>query len=295
MRGRTILSVASAVIVAAVLWPTSAEAQGRGRVRGTRVVVARPVYVRSGFYAARLGNPWYRYGAWGPGWGGWYGPSWGSYWGPPMYRGLSFGSVRIQVEPRHAEVFVDGYFAGHVDDFDGAFQRLDLGPGEHEIQVFLDGYRSTRERLYVIPGRSYKIKSSLARLGSGEPVEPRPEPSQAAPAGQQPRGDAGGPPLDEPPMRSDFTRPRPSRGEARAFGRLAVGVQPDDAQVFIDGEGWRTTPDNDRLVVNVPAGAHRIEVRKAGYATYTAMVDVAPGDTATVNVSLTRDGVEQGR
>jgi hypothetical protein len=210
-----------------------------------------------------------------------------------MYRGLAFGSVRVQVEPRHAEVFVDGYFAGHVDDFDGAFQRLDLGPGEHEVQVFLDGYRSTRERLYVIPGRSYKIKSSLAKLGSGEPAEPRPEPSQAAPSGEQPPR-AGAPPLDEPPMRPDPGRARPPRGEARAFGRLAIRVQPDDAQVFIDGEGWRTTSDNDRLLVNVPTGAHRVEVRKAGYMTYTAMVDVAPGDTATVNVSLTREGTEPG-
>lgn len=259
--------------------------------------MARPIYVRSGFYAARFGNPWYPYGSWGPGWGGFYGPAWGGFyapfWGAPVYRGLSFGSVRVQVEPRHAEVFVDGYFAGHVDDFDGAFQRLDLRPGEHEIQVFLEGYRSARERLYVIPGRSYKIKSSLAKLGSGEPAEQRPEPTQAAPGAPPPSGAAGGPPMDEPPTRPDPGRARPPRGDARAFGRLAIRVQPDDAQVFIDGEGWRTTPDNDRLLVNVPAGAHRVEVRKAGYMTYTAMVDVAPGDTATVNVSLTRDGVEQ--
>ncbi len=288
------LSVASAIVVAAaVLWPASAEAQGRGRARGTRVVVARPVYVRSGFYATRFGNPWYPYGSWGTGWGGFYGPYWGSYWGPSMYRGQSFGSVRVQVEPRHAEVFVDGYFAGHVDDFDGAFQRLDLGPGEHEVEVFLDGYRSTRERLYVIPGRSYKIKSSLARLGSGEPAEPRPEPGPTASGVQLPRGAAGGAPsFDAAPVPADPGRSRPVRGDARAFGRLAIRVQPGDAQVFIDGEGWSTTADNDRLLVNVPSGAHRVEVRKAGYMTYTAMVDVAPGDTATVNVSLTRDGVE---
>src|SRR6185312_3885852 len=37
-------------------------------------------------------------------------------------------AVRIEVSPNDAEVYVDGYYAGIVDDFDGVFQRLRVTP-----------------------------------------------------------------------------------------------------------------------------------------------------------------------
>ena len=37
-----------------------------------------------------------------------------------------YGGVRIQGAARDAEVYVDGSFAGVVDNYDGAFQSLDL-------------------------------------------------------------------------------------------------------------------------------------------------------------------------
>ena len=52
------------------------------------------------------------------------------------------GSVRVIVEPEQARVYVDGYYAGIADDFDGIFQRLSIPPGRHEITVKLDGYRT---------------------------------------------------------------------------------------------------------------------------------------------------------
>ena len=42
-------------------------------------------------------------------------------------------SIRLLVEPREAEVYVDGYYAGVVDDFDGIFQRLRVTPGRHGL------------------------------------------------------------------------------------------------------------------------------------------------------------------
>ena len=50
------------------------------------------------------------------------------------------GAVRLQVRPRHAHIFVDGYFVGTVDDFDGTFQRLRLDAGPHQIEIHADGY-----------------------------------------------------------------------------------------------------------------------------------------------------------
>ncbi len=37
-------------------------------------------------------------------------------------------------------MFVDGYYAGIVDDFDGHFQKLDLIPGPHHVEVRRPGY-----------------------------------------------------------------------------------------------------------------------------------------------------------
>lgn len=52
----------------------------------------------------------------------------------------STGGLRLKVEPKDAEVYVDGYYAGVVDDFDGRFQRLRLVPGPHQVEVRLPGY-----------------------------------------------------------------------------------------------------------------------------------------------------------
>lgn len=50
------------------------------------------------------------------------------------------GALRIKVSPRHAEVFVDGTYAGVVDDFDGVWQKLKLEDGVHHIEIRAAGY-----------------------------------------------------------------------------------------------------------------------------------------------------------
>jgi hypothetical protein len=73
---------------------------------------------------------------------------------------------------------------------------------------------------------------------------------------------------------------------ASAFGTLSIRVQPGDAEILIDGEPWHGPDALDRLVVDVPEGAHTIEIRKSGYRTYVTQVQVRRGETAPVNVSL---------
>ena len=41
------------------------------------------------------------------------------------------------------------------------------------------------------------------------------------------------------------------------------------------------------FVIDLPAGPHRLEVRKDGYKTYLRTIQVRPGQTLTLNVSLT--------
>ena len=72
---------------------------------------------------------------------------------------------------------------------------------------------------------------------------------------------------------------------------MALRVQPSDAVVEIDGERWDSPEGGSRLVVQLPAGPHRVDVRKDGFRTYSSTVTIRAGDTETLNVSLSASGV----
>ena len=189
------------------------------------------------------------------------------------------GAIKLEVTPRDAEVFVDGYLTGTVDDFDGFFQRLRLPAGEHEIQLYKDGYRSVRQKVYLEPDATFRLRHTLEPLKPGETSEPRPTPP-AQPA-SQPR--SRGP--------EDSRRgqpPRPGTPAPSSAGTISIRVQPGDAEILIDGERWESSDQRERLIVEVTPGPHRIEVRKPDYETFASETDVRPGETTTINVSLSR-------
>jgi hypothetical protein len=112
---------------------------------------------------------------------------------PGPYRLMADADLKVTVTPKDAAVYVDGYLAGIVDDFDGVFQRLRLEPGGHEIVVFKEGYRSLRQKLYLSPGSTRRVSGSLEPLAAGEPDEAPPAPAlpptEAPPAPAQARGE----------------------------------------------------------------------------------------------------------
>jgi hypothetical protein len=82
------------------------------------------------FYFDPFGWNYGDYAYWGGGGGGG-----GSYGGQQM------GSIRLKVKPSTAAVFVDGYYAGTVDDFDNSFQKLSIALGTHRIEISAPGYK----------------------------------------------------------------------------------------------------------------------------------------------------------
>ncbi|MFB3920586.1 MAG: PEGA domain-containing protein [Terriglobia bacterium] len=70
-------------------------------------------------------------------------------------------TVKLRVSPNRAGVFVDGVFAGHVDEFDGPGQALLVGPGKHQIEIALPGYRPFRTEVNLLPGQDFKIETNL--------------------------------------------------------------------------------------------------------------------------------------
>lgn len=220
---------------------------------------------------------------------------------PPPYGYRLAGpesDLRLVVTPREATVYVDGYLAGIVDDFDGVFQRLHLTPGEHEITFYLEGYRTVRQRLYLSPNGSRKITETMEKLAAGEAMEPPPSPpEQPVEAERRPPQDrppyAGGrraPESREPPPREAPPAPMPPPpGQAARGGSLVMRVQPGDADILIDGEPSKGPAGDERLVVQVSEGHHRVEVKKDGYVTFSSEVDVKAGDSLPINVSLARE------
>jgi hypothetical protein len=118
---------------------------------------ARPHYYgRGGNFSVYFGlGSGYLYGA--PYRGRVYG-----YVAPRVYGArIYYGDVRLQVRPRDAQVYVDGYYAGIVDDFDGVFQRLTIEAGPHEIELSAPGLEPQVFDVYVDPSRTVDIRTDL--------------------------------------------------------------------------------------------------------------------------------------
>lgn len=71
------------------------------------------------------------------------------------------GGVRLRIRPRDAQVFVDGHYAGLVDDFDGTFQQLRLEQGGHKIEIRMPGFEDLEMDVHVQPGRTVTLHEDL--------------------------------------------------------------------------------------------------------------------------------------
>jgi len=258
---RTLLGAAA---VAALVAP-EAIAQGRGRPHAAPV---RPAY------SWGVGVGWgYPYAWFWPGLGYYPGGFWPAYaWAYPYPWAVATdpsASIRVQVKPAETEVFVDGHYAGAADEFDGLFQRLEVAPGPHTLELYLAGYRSARQDLHVESGQSYKVRYDMQPLAPGEEAPVRPVPPAT------------------PEASAEVRAPRtsaPERGAPAGFGVLVLHARPDGVEVTIDGQPWSVHAG--ALTVHLPAGPHRLELRCPGYDPFAAQVEIAPGEESPLNVML---------
>ena len=263
--------------------PAHAQVRARGGVRiatprtSVGVVVGRPYYYRPiyrSFYRPLYFDPFFSPYYYRP-----------FYWYPYTAVGYGYGhfdgggSLRVQVLPRDTEIYIDNYYAGTSDDFDGMFQRLHLEPGAHDITLYREGYRSVQQRIYIQATGTFRLRYNMMPLGPGEAPESRP--AEPPP----PQGAQTAPPQ---PPRGAFPPPPPPSAVAQARSTsLSIRVLPANAEVLIDGERWESSAE-DRLVVQVEPGTHHVEARRDGYRTYATDINVRPGETSTINISLSR-------
>ena len=289
---RSLIVVTATLVLTAGLLPPVAEAQtrrARPRVSPPPRVVRSHVRVYRPYYY----SPFYYRGYWGSGWGpyGWYPSFYYAQYPYPRYRYAGYydeSSLRIQVKPNDAEVYIDGYYVGVVDSYDGLFQRLHLPPGEHVVEIHHERYRPIREAMRFAPRESYELKREMEPLAAGDPapVRPRPDPS-AQPADRDP-----GDPYDRRPDPRGRMEPPQRPGDVRSSesGAVAIRVQPAGATVLIDGQKWEGGDGPDRLVVHLSEGTHRIEIQKEGYRPFVTEVRIRRGETVPLNVSLRTGG-----
>lgn len=218
-----------------------------------------PVDLRLGYYY----HPYFGF-YFGPYYGPFY-PYPGPYPYPARY---SAGSIRLKVKPVETEVYLNGYYAGIVDDFDGVFQRLYVPAGGHHIELRLDGYESYRRDVYVALGDSLDVTHVMQPAKAGTRPTAPPAPSSL-------------------PEEWTAVEPQPAGGQpASPYGILAIRTDPADAQIVIDDEAWMPIAGQHEFLIHLPAGWHRLEVRKSAFRTFTTTVELSQGQTTRLDVRL---------
>lgn len=245
--------------------PQTRVARGRARFgRGIGVV---------GFHH-RLFLPWWWHADfWWWGWPYGYGyPCVGAYpcYGFPVDVGVSSAPavVELDVTPGRAVVEVDGEEVGYARDYSGAWDRLELRPGRHEISLSAPGHKTLRIEFEARPGSFHRLELELEQ---GEGTDPR----------SITIGESG---ARRRSPREDEARGTPKRGF------LAVRVEPGDAAVYLDGEFLGSGGELARLhgAVAVAPGPHRIEAARPGYRSESREVTVEADGRIEVEFALKR-------
>jgi archaellum component FlaG (FlaF/FlaG flagellin family) len=73
------------------------------------------------------------------------------------------GELKIDATPSRAAVFVDGQYAGHVDEFNGVGKAMLLTPGQHRLRIALPGYLPFDTMVDLRPQQKLKIKTDLVK------------------------------------------------------------------------------------------------------------------------------------
>lgn len=80
-------------------------------------------------------------------------------------------TLKLDVQPDRAAVFLDDAFVGHAGEFGGAFHSMAMSPGRHRIKVELPGYQTFETEVDLLAGQKSEVKTELVK-GSIEQAGP---------------------------------------------------------------------------------------------------------------------------
>jgi len=207
------------------------------------------------------------------------------------------GTLQVSSTPSGAKVYVDGSLRGQTP------LTLSLAPGFHDVELRMAGYEPYRARVQVKSGQTTRVSARLVPVPRTGVLKLDSNPPGAevylngALIGRTPMQIS----LDEGTydieLRLDGympyeTRVRINAGQTTRLnprlqpvprtGTLEVTSDPSGAEVYVDGVYRGRT----RLVLELDAGPHEVEVRMSGYESYRARVNVQPNRTTRLDAPL---------
>lgn len=259
----------------------SSSGRSAASTRSVRVHT-RPSHFRHGGWNGYWGIGYYGgYGSayWNPFWGwGYYAPYYPYYAYPPVVAyssspGYGMGALDFAVQPKQAEVFVNGQFVGLAKQYDGFPGYLWLDRGSYEIAVYHPGYQTVTKQIQILTGLVLDFPVAMT---PGEATMPQ--------AAQTAR-----------PSGYDATMSSSAQGSAAVStepveqtAHCRVRVEPVDASVYLDG---RFVGTGDELAarrsgLSVAAGDHLLEVVRPGYQSRKVEFRAEAGEELELQVEL---------
>jgi len=81
------------------------------------------------------------------------------------------GSLLLQVQPPNAQLFVDGYYVGMPEDFDGVRGDLQLEPGPHKIEFIAPGYENVTFNVRIAANQTVRYENAM-KPAAAAPLTP---------------------------------------------------------------------------------------------------------------------------
>jgi len=72
-------------------------------------------------------------------------------------------TLKLNVHPDRAAVFLDDRYVGHAGDFGGKFHSMLIASGKHRIKIELPGYRTFETELNLLTGQKSEVKTELVK------------------------------------------------------------------------------------------------------------------------------------
>ena len=79
-------------------------------------------------------------------------------------------TLKLDVDPGRAAVFLDDKYVGHASEFGGLGDLL-ISPGKHRVKIGLPGYRTFETEINLLAGQKTEVKTKLVK-GSIEQATP---------------------------------------------------------------------------------------------------------------------------
>jgi hypothetical protein len=89
-------------------------------------------------------------------------------------------TLKLDIKPSRAAVFLDERYVGHAGEFGGKFRSMKIAPGKHKIRVELPGYRTFVTEVDLLANQETQVKTELVAgsIEQNTPIIKKPEGNQ---------------------------------------------------------------------------------------------------------------------